>query len=331
VAEAFGVVAGGDEELAGGLGADALLGEEPWRGGPGELGEVDVELADLGGERFPAAGEVPQRPLGRRGGVHGGGWAPVGAAGDALGGLQRAKLVPDRFWSGEHEILDLVADLGPGLDRARAGDAQHPDRFDDADACFGRGGRLTGQHRPSGGFGIGRVGLAASTTALPVGPVHLDDLDTGVAEEPGQTGAVGAGSLDPGSNDVTVAARPAQELPVAANRRFDRERVSHTAEEVHHDRDMELEVGVDAEDDVAGLTCHRGHGAPVLERAAGATPAGTADRTLTVQREAKAPIRSRPPDRSVRVRAGPGSTDQRQATKGQSHPESDHGPEHRTP
>src|SRR5215203_4141592 len=55
-----------------------------------------------------------------------------------------------------------------------------------------------------------------------------------------------------------------------------------------------------------------------------APPAGTADRTLWMQ--ANAPIRSRSPDRSVRVRA-PTTTDKStQRHHGQKHPESHRGP-----
>src|SRR5665647_968288 len=39
-AESFGVVAGGDQERAGGVGADAERLEEPWRGRSGELSPV---------------------------------------------------------------------------------------------------------------------------------------------------------------------------------------------------------------------------------------------------------------------------------------------------
>src|SRR5665647_2612729 len=62
-AESFGVVAGGDQERAGGVSADAERLEEPWRGRSGELSQLSVEAGDLGFECLVAAGEVPECEL----------------------------------------------------------------------------------------------------------------------------------------------------------------------------------------------------------------------------------------------------------------------------
>ncbi|GAC1356128.1 MAG: hypothetical protein NVSMB4_16990 [Acidimicrobiales bacterium] len=66
---------------------------------------------------------------------------------------------------------------------------------------------------------------------------------------------------------------------------------------------------------LAFVVVHAGSAIPSSSRlVVVAPPAGTADRTLTVL--TKAPMRSRPPDRSVRVTGKKlGSTDQRQGTK----------------
>ena len=67
--EPVGVVAGGDEELSGGVGADAVQSDEV-RGGRGdERFELFVEVVDLGGELLVAAGDLPQRGLGGLDGI----------------------------------------------------------------------------------------------------------------------------------------------------------------------------------------------------------------------------------------------------------------------
>src|SRR6266496_1561519 len=62
-AEPFGVVAGGDQERAGGVGADAERLDEPRRGSSGELSQLSVEAGDLGFECLVAAGEVSECAL----------------------------------------------------------------------------------------------------------------------------------------------------------------------------------------------------------------------------------------------------------------------------
>jgi hypothetical protein len=53
-----GVVAGGDEKLAGDFGADADAFQQCWRGGPDKCGEVSVGVVDLLAELLVAAGET---------------------------------------------------------------------------------------------------------------------------------------------------------------------------------------------------------------------------------------------------------------------------------
>lgn len=64
--QALGIVAGGHEELSGGLVADAVDGQERRGDGVEDGLDVRVELADLVVEDPPAAGDADQRPL-RRG------------------------------------------------------------------------------------------------------------------------------------------------------------------------------------------------------------------------------------------------------------------------
>jgi hypothetical protein len=56
--DAVGVVAGGDQELAGEFDADAVEFDEPWCGGADQGFDLAVERLDLGIEVLPAAGQV---------------------------------------------------------------------------------------------------------------------------------------------------------------------------------------------------------------------------------------------------------------------------------
>lgn len=77
VAEPFGVVAGGGEQLAGDVEADTLEGEQD-RGKRGDQDvEVVIELGELVVESLDALGDAGQGPLGRRRGIEeaaGSGW-----------------------------------------------------------------------------------------------------------------------------------------------------------------------------------------------------------------------------------------------------------------
>jgi hypothetical protein len=93
-----GVVAGCGEQSGGGLGADAVEGDEARRARGGEFVKVAVERSELGGEGEPAAGDGCQRELGGTGrGVDACGAKPGGAL-DDLGG--RESVEPARRSSG---------------------------------------------------------------------------------------------------------------------------------------------------------------------------------------------------------------------------------------
>jgi hypothetical protein len=61
--EPLGVVAGGDQQRAGRVGADPEGLDQPWRGGGGQLRELGVEARDLRLERLAAARELSEREL----------------------------------------------------------------------------------------------------------------------------------------------------------------------------------------------------------------------------------------------------------------------------
>src|SRR5436853_16796 len=65
VGEAFDVLAGGDEQLAGVLGGDAEQADRAWRGDRDERGKMSVEHFDLAFELAYAFGDAAECELGR--------------------------------------------------------------------------------------------------------------------------------------------------------------------------------------------------------------------------------------------------------------------------
>ena len=108
VAQSVGVVAGGDEELTGGVVADAVHGDE--RGGDvvEDRLDVPVEFSDLEA-RALANGVRPTRAITRRAvGCRGDGRAPSGSDGDLLLEGQAAELGADPVRGGVDEAVQLV-------------------------------------------------------------------------------------------------------------------------------------------------------------------------------------------------------------------------------
>ena len=126
-----------------------------------------------------------------------------------------------------------------------------------------------GQHGAGGGDGVDGVGLAVAAAGGAVGPVDLDHGDAAAAQVSGQGSAVGAGALHPGAVQHAEAAGPGQQLAVAGG--GGREGgVGDLGAEGGDDRgDVDVLVGVDAEDDLLGVRVglrvgvwvrHAGHG-----------------------------------------------------------------------
>jgi hypothetical protein len=84
------VVAGGDEQLPGSVHADPGQGDQLRGDRADQGGQVGVEVVDLGLQRLPAAGQSPQRRLGRRGRAIQPAGAEAGADADPLLGGQPA-------------------------------------------------------------------------------------------------------------------------------------------------------------------------------------------------------------------------------------------------
>ena len=92
-AEPLGVVAGGDQQLAGGVDPDPGQGEQGGRGRGDQRSEVVVELVEFALELLPAAGE------GAQGGLGGGGGAGEGPGPDGYTGIDQGLVLrPSRGW-----------------------------------------------------------------------------------------------------------------------------------------------------------------------------------------------------------------------------------------
>ena len=76
------------------------------------------------------------------------------------------------------------------------------DHLDRARAGLRLSGSLASKHGARSAFGVYGVAFALPIPQLPIGPVDLDDGMSSLAQEPGQTGAIGPGALNAKCLDV---------------------------------------------------------------------------------------------------------------------------------
>ena len=103
------------------------------------------------------------------------------------------------------------------------------------------------------------VGLAARSTDAPVGPIDFDDPQPRTASDSSQPSAVAAGALDPERHNGAQPLAPSDQPSVAA--RIGRERVASQdpAQVVDRDRNVGVQVGIDANRDLDVVVCDGGH------------------------------------------------------------------------
>jgi len=101
------------------------------------------------------------------------------------------------------------------------------------------------------------------------------------AQEPGQSTAVGPGSLDAERADSAELVGQSEQLGVSIRPRGDGELAESAAEAVERDRDVFVLVGVDTDDDVATAECDAGHVVGLLAGVNDARRSGGKDRTAT--------------------------------------------------
>jgi hypothetical protein len=129
-ADPVGVVAGGDEQHGGGVGADTVEGDKARRGLGNDVVEFVVEAGVVGFDVKDAAAEGLHGELG---GVRDGIAVGVGAEGG--GGLSEnrdrgaTEPFPQLIGCGEAEMAELVEQLDAHVTPRAVRHQQHPDRF----------------------------------------------------------------------------------------------------------------------------------------------------------------------------------------------------------
>ena len=143
-----------------------------------------------------AASQCPQRSFGRTGGRSAAGAdAPPGTGLDHLWRVESSQEVFDLFGGGHRDSVDLVGGNRAGLDGGAASHAEGADRLHAAVCGLGHSGSLAAERGSGRGLGVDGVALAAPAARLAVRAVHLDDLDAGRGEVPGEARTVGSGAL----------------------------------------------------------------------------------------------------------------------------------------
>jgi hypothetical protein len=189
IVDAFGIVSGGDEELAGQLDTDAEEFDELRCGGANDDLNLFVECFDFAVKGLPPAGQVAkggldaghQQALGVSTQVREvGGFGPKTEAAVDQGPLgERDELVAQRRWGADHDPEQGVESLGSGLDCAAAGDTQSAYHFDHAALGFWCGGRGLAEDGTGDLFGVEAVRLAVHSSGDAVRSVDLDDSFAG--------------------------------------------------------------------------------------------------------------------------------------------------------
>jgi hypothetical protein len=205
-----GVVTGGDQQLGGGLHADAVALQQ--------LGAVRLTVVVMAASRLViswsrASQRRPRLARASCSPAEGTSWAQA----PARWALRSGRSWP-RSWSSPStssarswlvawvRALWRCGEPPPGRAAAR------PRRCGPWD-----GTGVTGQHGAGGGLGIDRVGLARAVSPGTVGAVHLHNLDAVIAEVLSQAVAVAAGALHACGDDLAIAVVQATSSRLAAS------------------------------------------------------------------------------------------------------------------
>lgn len=248
--DAFGVVAGDDEDLRGSVDADAELFEQVRGALQDELLDLRLEFLDLVVQSDPTFRDrperVPVRVLGRR--------QPAGSESGTVPGDHLL-----RFLGGlSAEVLGGVDEHrlehhhrpGAVLHRGIVRNLQLPDHLDDPVSGLRNRGHEPGENCSCGVLRVQRVRLAVQAPQPPIGAGDLDHLVPVPANERGQASAIGTGALDPERDDLPERRRPLRQLPEPGGVGRDRQGREDPADRVHHRGNVNVLVSIDADHDV---------------------------------------------------------------------------------
>ena len=87
----------------------------------------------------------------------------------------------DRVGGGVTHVVQLVRSRGAGLHRAGSGEKQLAERFDGTVTGFGKRGGIAGEHGPGGHLRVDPIGFPAPAAPMPIGLIHLDDVQASSA------------------------------------------------------------------------------------------------------------------------------------------------------
>jgi hypothetical protein len=263
-AQPLGVVAGGHQQRGGGVGSDALDGDEVRSGLGHQVAEVGVERVDLGGQLPVPDRDRLQGDLGRRRRGARSAWPEPGGGRDQPGHAEPAQRRPQVVRCGHDQGVELVGGLGARLHRRAAGGVQRPDALDRAGARLRLGGRGPGQHRPGGRLGVDRVGLAPASVLRPLGALDLHHRDPAGDKPAAQASPVAAGPLDPDPLHRPEPSRPGQQRRMTGRGRGDCPGAEEAAELVQRGADVLIGVGVHPDRDPPVVRHLRGHSTLLL-------------------------------------------------------------------
>ena len=204
-----GVVAGSDEQQGGREHTDTMQVEQRRGGRFDQLGELATEAGAVGVDVEHTSTEGLHRQLR---GVHDGITSRVGA--QRRGGLgetgdgDATEPFAQLIGCAEAEMTELVETLDAHVTARAVPNEQHPDRLDVAIGGLRHSVRPTRQRRSGSLHSVDAVGLAVGATGLTIGATDLDHCHAGAAQEAGQPGPIGAGSLHADPIEVAEAAQP---------------------------------------------------------------------------------------------------------------------------
>jgi hypothetical protein len=244
------IIASGNEQGSGDVGTYAGEGEKLRSGLGDEEGDVGVQIGDLLAEGLVTPRQRAKGELG--GGEHVGGdstWTEARGPGDELrdreAGEGGAQLIGGR----DEEGAKLVYDLTACLDGGAPSSCENADHLGVAVRGLGENGTAAGEDRAGGELRVDGIGLTAAAKVAALGPFDLEDVHALRSEEAGEAGAVGAGALNAGDENLAERGGPEEELAVARRRGRKGFGAEEDTQWIDKSSGVGVEVGIDTNND----------------------------------------------------------------------------------